>query len=53
MTGEGGSQGLFRSWGLGSVRWQSNMAWFVTGASRSSGLVPRGRAGGGGGGSEA
>lgn len=47
----GRSPGLLRSWGLGSVGWQLSMAWFVTGASRSSGLVPGGRAGGGGGGS--
>lgn len=40
---------LLRFWGLGSMRWQLNMAWFVTGASHSSGLVPGGRAGGGGG----
>lgn len=51
-TAGGGSPGLLRSWGLGSVGWQLlSMAWFVTGASRSSGLVPGGRAGGGGGGS--
>lgn len=49
----GGFLALLRSWGLGSMRWQSNMAWFVTGASHSSGLVPGGRAGGGGGGNGA
>lgn len=26
----GGSPDLLRSWGLGSVGWQSKMAWFVT-----------------------
>lgn len=34
---------LLRFWGLGSMRWQLNMAWFVTGASHSSGVVPGGR----------
>lgn len=49
----GGFLALMRSWGPGSMRWQLNMAWFVTGASHSSGLVPGGRAGGGGGGNGA
>lgn len=43
-------EGLQPRQGLPRVRWQAVMAWFATGASRSSGLVPGGKAGGGGGG---